>query len=76
MNCLVNHHLNLMPALYVDQLYYPRGTLLMLNDHRDFYPFDQIFYQLVFGVYFRHPFGVVDPILKEKLINILVKMQF
>lgn len=61
MTLLVNHHLNLTPVLYVDQLCYPRETLPVSNDHRDFYPFDQIFCPLFSGAYSHRLFAVVVP---------------
>lgn len=56
-----NHLLNLMPELYVDQLYYPHGTPPTSIFRRDFYPFDRISCLHVFVGCFRLRSVVVDP---------------
>lgn len=61
-NDAVNHHLNLTPALYVDQLYCPHETLLMLIGRHGSYPSDRRSYQHVSVACSRRPSAAAVPV--------------
>lgn len=71
----LNLHRDLVLVQFADLLYCHLGTLPVLSGHHDSYPFDQIFYRLVFVVYFHPPMRAADPISLNFLLS-LIKNNF